>query len=615
MEQKPFFLDLLSKEATERFMSEASLASSELTCALAHFWEQMTSPPAIPPLNLLLHFERNALRLFDLSASELLYMVREQLVTKGELRNLLFESVGPQVVNLLFGWRPNGVSLPRLDSATINSSLKESWTLAERAFFLSDEDRTLRERWFTELLNYFNSGGRTRFRTALMARLWIRLDEHWLPIIAIEARTSQKGGKPSDEPPRVEQAAVEDVVASGSSKSDPATEANTGAGTNRHGAKIILDSAPLPLGDQKEIDQTLEQWRDGIRTDINLLWGWSGSLAESTPPESMEYFRELNPELRKRSFLGLAFDWEGSGREILSHDQIAATLLKNLQKALKRYVQQAIHLVSSKWADKRIYPSTFVSRMESAGEALEADVFDILRTGVGKLARGTSTHRLEQALSKEVKAGIAREVTLYRRNAQLTGLCELLERDDVVAEHRATDRSLSAPLEGVSTPHPAAREQSDATRADSRGSHEPVRAEPAAVDMEPDEADATTGKALFGQPDRKTDGPIVMHTISDLLRDIDEVSIPFPRDALIDGLEATRGRHIGELRGKIPAWEMPPLGRLSKDSWILLDKTLVALAGELLSGILEGLTLHNAGIYEEVAASLARRVRAFIGRA
>ena len=300
--------------------------------------------------------------------------------------------------------------------------------------------------------------------------------------------------KTSDEPARGKPASVDGEVASGSSKSEqaggavsatdearpaqpqPATVANTGNTADRRGAEKI-DAAPLSLADRTEIEQQLHQWREGIWIDITLLLGWSGELAVTIPPKSMEYFRELQPNLRNESFLRLAFDWEGSGREILNHDQITATLLNNLHKALRRYVQRAIDLISSKWADKGLHPSAFASRMKSAGEALEDDVFQLLRDGVSALAHGASTDSLEQALSGNIRTRIAREVELYRRNAQLTGLCELPERDAVVAEYRATDESVSPLLEDVSTPPLPGREQPDTARADSRGSHEPARAE------------------------------------------------------------------------------------------------------------------------------------------
>jgi hypothetical protein len=197
------------------------------------------------------------------------------------------------------------------------------------------------------------------------------------------------------------------------------------------------------------------------------------------PPESMEYFQELQPNLRNESFLQLAFDWEGSGSEIPSHDQITATLLNNLQRALRRYVQQAVDLIASKWAGRGLHPSVFASRMESAGEALEHDVFQMLRDGISALAHGASPYNLEQALSGQVRGDIARKIELYRRNAQLVGLCELPEQDDVVAEYRAMDEYGSPPLEGVSTSPLPAREQTDTARADSRGSHDP---EPASVE-------------------------------------------------------------------------------------------------------------------------------------
>ena len=239
---------------------------------------------------------------------------------------------------------------------------------------------------------------------------------------------------------------------------EPATVANTGNVADRRGAEIILDSAPLSLADRTEIEQKLQQWRRGISVDITLLLEWSGRLEVTIPPKSMEYFREINPNWRNQSFLRLSFDWEGSGTEILNHDEITATLLKNLQKALKRYAEQAIELISSKWVDKGISPKTFAARMESAGEAIRDAIFEMLKDGVSALARGATTDNLEQALSAQVRNSIAREIDLYRRNAQLTGLCELPERDDVVEEYRATDESVTA-------------------RADSRGSHEPARAQ------------------------------------------------------------------------------------------------------------------------------------------
>jgi hypothetical protein len=159
---------------------------------------------------------------------------------------------------------------------------------------------------------------------------------------------------------------------------------------------------------------------------------------------------------------------------------------------------------------------------------------------------------------------------------------------------------------------------------DNKPSDEPARPEPPTVDgvatsgSSKSEADGgavpAPDEARPAQPDQIADGSIVMHTISDLLRDIDDSSLPSPRDALIDGLEATRGRHIAELLGAIPSSQLPPLGQLSKDSWNLVDETLFVLAGEILSGVFGSLISHNAGIYEETAESLARRVRDFIVR-
>jgi hypothetical protein len=168
----------------------------------------------------------------------------------------------------------------------------------------------------------------------------------------------------------------------------------------------------------------------------------------------MEYFRGLPEDLRKRSFLNLAFDWEGSGTEILSRDQITDTLLKNLHRALKRYAQQAITLIASKWVDKGIHPKAFAARMESAGEAIKHEMFEMLKDGVSALAHGASTDSVEQALSEQVRNDTAREIELYRRNAQLVGLSELPERDDVVVECRANDPA-AATWTRVDQPQPA----------------------------------------------------------------------------------------------------------------------------------------------------------------
>jgi hypothetical protein len=278
--------------------------------------------------------------------------------------------------------------------------------------------------------------------------------------------------KPSDGLTRADAQTPDSAAASDSSKFEfpggaaPTSVATPGNVADRNGCERIPGTAALSLADRTEIEQQLQQWRNGISVDISLLLSWSGELAVTTPPESMEYFQELQPNLRSESFLRLSFDWEGSGREILNHDQITATLLNNLQKALRRYGQRAIDLISSKWADKGLHPSTFASRMESAGEALEQDVFQMLGDGVSALAHGASTESLEQALSGNVKTRIAREIELYRRNAQLVGLCELPERNDVAAEYRAADESVSPLLEGVSTPPLPAREQTDTARAD-----------------------------------------------------------------------------------------------------------------------------------------------------
>ena len=280
-----------------------------------------------------------------------------------------------------------------------------------------------------------------------------------------EGRVGSAGDtKASDEPARGKPATVDGEGASGSSKSEqaggavsatdearpaqpqPATVANTGNTADRRGAEKI-DAAPLSLADRTEIEQQLHQWREGIWIDISLLLGWSGELAVTIPPKSMEYFRELQPNLRNESFLRLSFDWEGSGREILNHDQITATLLKNLQKALNRYVRGAIGLISAKWAKTGIHPTAFASRMESAGEALEQDVFQMLRDGVSALANGASTDSLEQALLQQMRGGIAREIEVYRRNALLVGLCELPERDDAVPECQ-TDQEDAKPGPG-----------------------------------------------------------------------------------------------------------------------------------------------------------------------
>ena len=331
--------------------------------------------------------------------------------------------------------------------------------------------------------------------------------------------------KPSDEPARPELPNVVGAAASGSSKSEqaggavPTTVANTGNATGRRGAEITLGSAPLSLADRTEIEQQLHQWREGIWIDITLLLEWSGELKDTTPPESMEYFQHLNPWLRNESFLRLAFDWEGSGTEVLSHDQITATLLNNLRKALRRYVQRAIDLISSKWADKGIHPSAFASRMESAGGAIQHDVVEMLKDGVSSLAHGTSTDSLEQTLSEEVKTGIARKSDLYLRNAQLTGLCELPERDDVVAEYRATDESVSPLLEDVSTPPLRAREQTDTARADGTESHAP---KPATRPRKPTRIRLKDRPRLTGEALRR-----IEHSKRELLQSIEREIAPY----------------------------------------------------------------------------------------
>jgi hypothetical protein len=246
--------------------------------------------------------------------------------------------------------------------------------------------------------------------------------------------------KPSVEPARAEPPTVDGAAASDSSNSGrvvdatPATLASAQDVADLHVPERMRGTGPLSLADRTEIEQQLQQWRNGISVDVCLLLNWSAELAVATPPESMEYFRDLLPDQRSESFLRLAFDWEGSGREILNHDQITATLLKNLQKALSRYAHGAIRLISSKWAKTGIQPNGFASRMESAGEALEQDVFQMLKDGVSALAKGASTDSLEQVLSGQLRGDIVQEIELYRRNAQLVGLCELPERDDAVLE-------------------------------------------------------------------------------------------------------------------------------------------------------------------------------------
>jgi hypothetical protein len=102
--------------------------------------------------------------------------------------------------------------------------------------------------------------------------------------------------------------------------------------------------------------------------------------------------------------------------------------------------------------------------MESAGEALERDVFQMLRDGVSALAHGASTESLEQALSENVRTRIAREIELYRRNAQITGLCELPEIGDIASEHRVPHGAVTPLLEGVASPPLPAKEQADTAR-------------------------------------------------------------------------------------------------------------------------------------------------------
>jgi hypothetical protein len=305
--------------------------------------------------------------------------------------------------------------------------------------------------------------------------LWSQRAEH-LAMLGGEplpsAAFASSDTKPSVESARAGPPTVDGAAAGNSSNSERVVDATArtlasaeDAG-DRQGCERIPGTAPLSLADRTEIEQQLEQWRNGISVDVCLLLNWSGELAVTTPPESMEYFQELLPDQRNESFLRLSFDWEGSGREILSHDQITATFLKNLQKALSRYSRGAIRLISSKWAKTGIHPNAFASRMESASEALKQDVFAMLRDGVSALAKGASTDELEQALSRQMEGGIGREIEIYRRNAQLVGLCELPERGDTLAEERSRSDWVSSLLEdGSASPLPA-REQTDAGLAD-----------------------------------------------------------------------------------------------------------------------------------------------------
>ena len=259
--------------------------------------------------------------------------------------------------------------------------------------------------------------------------------------------------KPSVEPARAEPPTVDGAAASNSSNSERVVDARSTTlasaedAADLHGRERIPGTTPLSLADRIEIEQQLHQWRNSIWVDINLLMKWSGWLPNNTPPESMKCFEMVDPGYIKESLLLRAFDWDGSGMEILTYDQITATLLKNLQKVLRRYVYLAINLISSKWTPKGIHPSAYASRMESAGEALERDVFQTLRDGVSFLANGESTDSLEQALSDEIKTGIELKIDLYCRDAQLVGLCDLPDRDDAVAES-PTDQEDVKPLPG-----------------------------------------------------------------------------------------------------------------------------------------------------------------------
>jgi hypothetical protein len=201
-------------------------------------------------------------------------------------------------------------------------------------------------------------------------------------------------------------------------------------------AESILAQPPpvsatgLSLVDQAEIEQQIAQWRSGISVDITLLNSWAGRLADTPPLEAIDYFRELPAKLLDRSFLEADVDWEGSGAEVLGYDQITETILRNFRKALKRFAEKAIRLVASKWVDKGIRLQTFTSVMESAGDAIKQDIFEMARHGISRLAEGASVESLEQAMSKEVGNGIAREIGLYRRKSQLIGLADLPRQDD-----------------------------------------------------------------------------------------------------------------------------------------------------------------------------------------
>jgi hypothetical protein len=65
------------------------------------------------------------------------------------------------------------------------------------------------------------------------------------------------------------------------------------------------------------------------------------------------------------------------------------------------------------------------------------------------------------------------------------------------------------------------------------------------------------------------------------------------------------------MREAIPVHELPPLGQLSRDAFIVAYDAVIQMAEELFARILQGLRSYNASIYEKLAHQTEKRMRAF----
>src|ERR1035438_3803082 len=102
-----------------------------------------------------------------------------------------------------------------------------------------------------------------------------------------------------------------------------------------------------------------------------------------------------------------------------------------------------------------------------------------------------------------------------------------------------------------------------------------------------------------------------MQTVVELLEHIPTENLPFPPSSLIDELEGILARHIRKMREAIPVHELPPLGQLSRDSFIVAYDAVIQMAEELFARILQGLRSYNASIYEKWARQTEKRMREF----